>query len=623
MKKLHISQQMCLFLFYGTFTIMVLALLFAYIYHFNSQNVLHEATIKQANICASVRDSVKTELDDMSTISLNLVYSSAIRKNFSSFASYAVKKSQSKDDVLRSRDNAMAIYDVITAMIGSYQSASQVNLYTMDGTRVSSGYQQSVTKVDLPQLPWYSKVMALNGFKYISAPTVNMSLPATGANRDAHRFFSMTRMFFNEKDQPEGMFEVVQDCSSVLSLASKMEETNSNLYLYVYNDRGELVYPYVTVSTHADYLSLIRKEQSSDEQGHMLSTSETTGQFITWDTVPQYNWKVVAVESKDTIYASLSTFRTSFFFLTAVVLMGTLVVCFFLARQMTRPLSKLTRATKRLTMDSVLNDSKTTLTSADSNITEISDLCSAFLNMYDKLRISSRDLLLAHSEEIRANLQATQSLVNPHFLYNSLTSISVLAEDGEDETVVRMCNALCDYFRYISDSERTRVPLREELDCTKKYIDCMQIRFGSAFSFTYEVSSDVEAIRIPKLIVQPIVENVFKYAFNSAPPWKLNLYAETDGEFWQIRVEDNGGHLTDKRREEILQELHHMDHTEELRRMRIGGMGLKNVYLRLTLQYGEKAIFDIDNKQPGKTAFLIGGPVLAETEDKNGSATDL
>lgn len=592
-----------------------LSFFFTYIYHFNSKNMLNEATVKQANICASVRDSVKTGLDDMSTISLNLVYSNAIRKNFNSFAAYAGKKEQSKDDVLHSRDNAEAIFDVITAMIGSYQSASQVNLYTLDGTCVGTGFQQSVTKLNPQKLSWYNKVVDLQGFKYISSPIVNSMMPATGINRTAHKFLSMSRMFFNEKNQPEGLFEVVQDCNAVFSLATKMEETNSGLRMYIYNDRSEAVYPYTGALPGTDYLTLIHKDITV-EAGHMLSKMEGNGEFITWDTIPQYGWTVVAVESEDTVYSALPSFRTSFLLMTTVVLLAALIACFFLAKRMTRPLSKLTRATKRLTMDSVLDDSKTTLTSADSSITEISDLCSSFLSMYDKLRKSSRDLLLARSEEIRANLQAMQSLVNPHFLFNSLTSISVLAEDGDDQTIVRMCNALCDYFRYIADSSRTRVPLREELDCTRKYIDCMQIRFGDAFLCTYRVSPEVEQLYIPKLIIQPIIENAFKYAFNSTQPWILNLSADTDGESWKISIEDNGGNLSDSKREEILWTLHHMDHSEELHRMSIGGMGLKNVYLRLTLQYGVKAIFDIDNKQPGKTVFLIGGPIQKGEENE-------
>lgn len=622
-RKHCISQRTRLFLVYGNFILLVLIFLFSYIYYFNRQNVQREAAIKQENICASLRDSVKVELDNMSTISLNLVYSSAIRKNFSSFAAYTEKKNVSKQETLQSWNNAEVIYDAITAMIGSYQSAAQVNLYTMDGTRVGSGYQQGVVKTDLSKLPWYHEVLSLHGYKYISTPIGNQNIPASGPNRDVHKFLSMARLFFNEGDEPEGMFEVVQDCNTVFSLATKMENTNKGLHLYVYNKCGELIYPYVTVPAHDNYLMLTNQKKLLDETTCIVKGTDNTSQVLTKDTVPQYQWTVIAAESKDSVYASLLAFRSVFFLLTAVIILGIMVICFLFAKQMTQPLLKLTRATKKLTMARVLDDNKPTLTSADSSITEISDLCTSFLTMYDQLRESSRDLLLAQSEEIRANLRATQSLINPHFLYNSLTSISILAEDGADATITKMCNALCDYFRYIADTSRTRVPLKEEIACTRKYIDCMQIRFGDAFSYTCEILPEAEEVLIPKLIVQPIVENAFKYAFISSPPWRLHLHASTNEKYWQIHVEDNGGSLTDQMRNHIFQDLHHMDRTKELHNMQIGGMGLKNIYLRLTLQYGEDAIFDIDTTQKGKTIFLIGGPIQTEEEGINGKIIDL
>lgn len=622
-KKHHISQRTRLFFVYGNLMLLVLILLFSYIYYFNQKNVQREAAIKQANICASMRDSVKSELDNMSTISLNLVYSSAIRDNFSSFAAYTEKKNVSKQETLQSWDSAKAIYDVITAMIGPYQSASQVNLYTMDGTRVGSGYQQGVVKIDFNKLPWYHEAFSLHGAKYISPPIVNTNIPASGPNRDTHKFLSMARLFFNEADKPAGMFEVVQDCNTVFSLATKMENTNKDLHLYVYNKRGELIYPYTTVAAHDNYFTLTKQKKFPDETAFTVRGANGTNQIMTKDTIPQYNWTVIAVEAKDSVYASLSVFRSTFFFLATMIILGTLVICFLFARQMTRPLLKLTRATKKLTMARVLDDSKSTLTSVDSSITEISDLCTSFLTMYDRLRDSSRDLLLARSEEIRANLRATQSLINPHFLYNSLTSICILAEDGQDRTITKMCNALCDYFRYIADTTRTLVPLKEEINCTRKYIDCMQIRFGDTFSYTCEVPPEAQDVLIPKLIVQPVVENAFKYAFNNTPPWSLHLRAYADNQHWQICVEDNGGSLTDQTRDSILWKLKHMDHTKELHNMHIGGMGLKNVYLRLALQYGKEAVFNIDNTQKGKTAFLIGGPIQTGKEQSNEKSRDL
>lgn len=488
----------------------------------------------------------------------------------------------------------------------------------MDGIRVGSGYQQSVVKVRLSTIPWWKKVIALNGLKFITPPTKNTSLPTSGSNQNTHMFISMIRPFFYESEQPEGMFEVMQDCNTIFSLATKMEERNDGLHLYIYNKYGELVYPYIPLPNHTNYLSLAYRNHLADEKGSIITVSPHNSQLITKDTIPQYNWTVIAVEPKDIIYAPLSFFRTSFFFLATLIILGTLIICFFLSKQMTQPLIKLTQATKELTIDRILDDKQRIPTSADSNIAEISDLCTSYLNMYDKLRKSSRDLLLARSEEIRANLQATQSLINPHFLFNSLTSISILAEDGQNETISRMCNALCDYFRYISNSSCTLVPLREEIDCTKKYIDCMQIRYEDTFSYTCQIDSAAENILIPKLIVQPIVENAFKHAFNNAPPWQLHLSADTNKDYWKICIEDNGGNLTNQKRDRILRELHHMHHTKELHRMQIGGMGLKNVYLRLTLQYGEKALFDIDNTQKNKTIFSIGAPIQPGRGEKHG-----
>ena len=66
-------------------------------------------------------------------------------------------------------------------------------------------------------------------------------------------------------------------------------------------------------------------------------------------------------------------------------------------------------------------------------------LCESIRSMYEKLRSTSQEVLLSQSEETRAKLQATQSLINPHFLYNSLTNISVMAEEEMNEDIIQMC----------------------------------------------------------------------------------------------------------------------------------------------------------------------------------------
>lgn len=624
MRKWHISQRMCLFLFYGSFIVLLLSLLFACIYTLNTKSIFREAAIKQANITASVSDSVKDELDTLSTLSLNLVYSNAIRQNFSGFASTTKNgKVTSLENFSQSRDCALAIYDVITAMIGPFQSASQVNLYTMDGTCVGSGYQQSVYPADLKDRTWYEEVMQRHGAKYITRPMVNARIPASGPNQDYHRFLSMTRLFFRGQDIPEGVVEVVQDCNTVFSLAAELETANPGLHLYIYNERGELMYPYLPAPVYANYEKIITDNALEQGDSRMVEISKNSMQMVTYTKIPNYKWTVVTAEPQSTVYAALSPFRTTFFLMLVATVFVTLLFCFYISKRLTQPLHKLTHAAKKLTISRVLDENKPVLTSADSSIREIAELCTSFREMYGQLRVSSKSLLLARSEEIRADLQATQSLINPHFLYNSLAGIGALAEDGMNDKIVQMCDALCDYFRYISASAGTLVPLKEEIEATEKYVSCMQIRFEEALRYTRFICAGTETILIPKLIVQPLVENAFKYGFNDAPPWCLTIRAYTDVAHWYIEVQDSGGSLTEEQRRDILQSFQNMDYTEELKKMKVGGMGLKNIYLRLSLLYGRQAVFKIENESNGKTVFCIGGPIQVPNEGVSGNDIQL
>ena len=257
----------------------------------------------------------------------------------------------------------------------------------------------------------------------------------------------------------------------------------------------------------------------------------------------------------------------------------------------------------------MLDENKVNLTSADSNITELSMLCESIRSMYEKLRSTSQEVLLSQSEETRAKLQATQSLINPHFLYNSLTNISVMAEEEMNEDIIQMCQALCDYFRYISSSSEMIVPLKEEIFYTKRYLEIMQMRYTEEFHYTFAIEEEAENICIPKLIIQPLVENAFKYAFDKQPPWELTISASIEHDRWLLRIQDNGGNLKDEKKQELLRLYRNLNLNEELKSMQIGGMGLKNVYLRLKLLYGEKAVFEIENTLPLKTIFILGGPV--------------
>ncbi len=615
MSKKYYSQKIYLFGFYGGFILLLLLLFFSFFYFFYSKKINTDAQKQLENLCTSINNSILTELDTMSTISMNITYSNVIRSNFDQFASTYRQNSLTSMDLSTSRQQAIAIYDAITSIIGPFQSASEVNLYTLSGECVESGFIQRVTHLSLNELDWYQDTKELNGAKYISLPVYKSYLPGKGENQTSQMFLSLTRQLSNNASEPDGFVEVVQDCGRIFSLISQLEESNPSTSFFIYNNRNELVYPYQSDKIqNVDYLTVINQFDLKSLDAKMITLTKDNTVLFTYDVLPNYNWIIIATESQASVNASLHTFRNIFFAIALATILLTSVLCFIISGKLTYPLSKLTNATKKITIDRVLDETKSILTSADSNIAEIAQLCESFREMYDKLRNSTQEVLLSHSEETRAKLLSMQSLINPHFLYNSLTHISIMAEENTNDEIIFLCDSLCDYFRYISDSTDMMVPITLEILHTEKYIDCMKIRFGDGFVYHCEIAQNAKQVMIPKLILQPIVENAFKYAFNKSAPWELSIHAFVQHDNWYITMTDNGGLLSDKKKKELLDLYFHLNKNEELNSLKIGGMGLKNIYLRMQLLYGKQAIFQIDTSRPMHTTFVLGGPLYPNKE---------
>lgn len=608
-------QRWYLFIIYGLFILSLLVTFFVFTYTHYRNNALKEASKDLENMCSSVGNSVEIQLDNLSSISMNIVYSNAIKSNFKKFSDLYENSGSRPGNLAASREKAMTIQDIVTAIIGAYQSASEVNLYTMDGSCVEAGYWLRTATVNLESLDWYQEVLALNGHKFITAPKVHKEIPAKGKNQKYHKFLSLVRLFLNREGEPEGILEVIQDCDKLFSFASQLEERNPESLVFVYNSRGELVYPYNQTDSFPNYYALIKKNPLSEGTAGMVKTEDGRKLLITCQQIADYDWTVILTRPKSAVYEPLSNFRIIFFLIGISSIFVTLIICFFISKRLTIPLEKLTKAASKITINRVLDEKKVNLTSADSNIKELSQLCDSIRSMYEKLRLSSQEILLSHSEETRAKLQATQSLINPHFLYNCLTNISIMAEEEMNEDITQMCQLLCDYFRYISSSREMIVPLKEEIFYTEQYLKCMKMRFHEEFSYRIAIGEETQSFYIPKLIIQPFVENAFKYAFQVFPPWKLSISSYTKDDHWFVQIEDNGGTLSEEKKQDILKAYKSLDMNKELKSLQIGGMGLKNVYLRLKLLYGSEAIFEINLTPRNTTSFLVGGPIYYTREE--------
>ena len=235
---------------------------------------------------------------------------------------------------------------------------------------------------------------------------------------------------------------------------------------------------------------------------------------------------------------------------------------------------------------------------------ELAALDEAFRHMLERLDQSI-------AVEMQAYMRALQAQMNPHFLYNTLSVIIASSETFGDDKTASMCTKLTSMLRYISGINRDTVTLAEEIEHTRNYLDLMKERYEHLFS--YEIITDEQVLKaaMPRVVVQPLAENCFTHGFHNEPPWHIRIEAQSDGENWLLRVLDNGVGSTIEQLatldEQVSEYLHDIaGHYQELS---LGGMGLINTLLRLTLMLGEPVRYHIANRPDGGLAIEIGGRI--------------
>ncbi|MBQ4186199.1 MAG: sensor histidine kinase [Clostridiales bacterium] len=182
----------------------------------------------------------------------------------------------------------------------------------------------------------------------------------------------------------------------------------------------------------------------------------------------------------------------------------------------------------------------------------------------------------------KAEFDLLQSQINPHFLYNTLDAIVWSAEAGNQKQVVSMVGNLSDFFRLSLNKGKENVLIREELQHVRSYLEIQYIRYQDILTFEINVPEEFNEYKIPKLTIQPIVENALYHGIkNKRGGGKITIYAEEKRDHFTIVVEDTGKGMDEERLRQVRKAIR--DGTPEKNVV----YGLYNVNERIRLNFGE------------------------------------
>ncbi|MGO4108077.1 cache domain-containing sensor histidine kinase [Paenibacillus sp. YAF4_2] len=219
---------------------------------------------------------------------------------------------------------------------------------------------------------------------------------------------------------------------------------------------------------------------------------------------------------------------------------------------------------------------------------EFTTIASSLNELGQKTQNLIEEVYTTNLKKKEAELETLQAQINPHFLYNTLSSISRLAKFGQVEKQHQMVMNLAKFYRLSLNEGQTIIPIGKEIEQVKAYMDIQQIKYGDRVRIDYNISSEIVELRTVKLIVQPFVENVLEHAWRG-DQIAIQIIGYREDDVVHLIVEDDGNGMSQET-------LHNLFNGEGLQRV---GYGIRNVHERIRLYYGKDFGVDIES-EPGE-----------------------
>ncbi len=503
-------------------------------------------------------------------------------------ANYMQYKSLNYDFI----DNNQELRDLF---VGSAESRSDVfSLVLVDGagnTKLGSSQGHQNPKA-IREALWFQAALANQEVYHFFSPT----------NTQQSFYWSPGFIISHSFRYSEGGVEkfgvlLVEMNHDKLELLKELTNLGPRGHILFLDDQDRLVY--ASVPTNEAYIKETFRRAVAEDFGSYSWTIDGRKVEVNINILPFTRWRIVT--SYDVGPAGQLSGQIGI--LLGIILLGAVITAIIVGLAISKRISKPIDAL-RAGMDEIAAGSKRRHIEIHGQ-REIVSLANTFNSMMEENDRLTATLLEEQKQKRRTAMTALQNQINPHFLYNTLDSVVWLAEKHKSESVIKMVTALAKFFRIGISRGRSVIGVSEELAHVRHYLEIQEIRYLDRISYAFEVDPEVEKYHMIKLLLQPIVENAINHGLSDEPV-HIIIRARLEHELLVFSVENSGYGITEDRICEIMQKVKDPSTKE--------GVGLKNIYQRITLLYGERADLSIESELDEYTRVILRIPCRVEAD---------
>lgn len=289
--------------------------------------------------------------------------------------------------------------------------------------------------------------------------------------------------------------------------------------------------------------------------------------------LPYYNFNIIGIIDRNLIINEV--FNTSdIYFFNIIILILFLFITFFIIRRTTKPLSILAYKMSQVSDGKFNNYIKTEGSS------EVRKLTEAYNYMLDGINKYMQDLVELEKEKRKSEIHALQMQINPHFMYNTLSSIKWLIWQNDKDKSVKTIDAFISLLRNTISNKNEMILIFEEVTNLKNYVLINHIRYGDKITVNYFVQEECNNYMIPKLILQPFIENAFFHAFTDRESGLISVFINLKDNNIVCEIIDNGIGISNNNMDDIFKSSELKEHFTSI--------GINNVNDRIKLLYGDE-----------------------------------
>ncbi|MCJ8014111.1 histidine kinase [Paenibacillus sp. KQZ6P-2] len=376
--------------------------------------------------------------------------------------------------------------------------------------------------------------------------------------------------------------------SKISSILERLEITPAPR-IFILDNQYDLVYANTNDSEFPSSNQFLQQLNTSYASGYLMEGTGANQQLLVYSHSKINNWSIVLGIPISEVTKKISQFRWILVLIFIIFVPIVWFIVYFISSRITFPIKKL--MSQMVGIEKLIEHSKLVGRNMPRSYYEIDVLSQHFNKMVYKINSLIDETYRLELEQKDSELRALQARINPHFLYNSLQAIKSLAMLGRNTEVSRVVTSLGHLFRYTIGKEDYMVSVQEELTHLRHYMDIQIQLLSQNCEFDIEMDERLHNCKVPRLSIQPIVENSFFHAFHQMDrKYRVRITGHVQGDQAVIDIWDNGSGIEADRLAHLLASL------EAATGDQGNHIALVNVHRRLKHKFGKAYGLSLDSR---------------------------